>query len=228
MRFVASLSILKDLGIIAYHIMSNEELSGKDMLEQALVQRWQAGDADAFEQLYARHATAIYRLGWAMLQQAQAAEDVVQETFLRAHKARQRFNPTRASFGTWLYQIALNYCRSYLRRKRLLTVPWLRPTGEALNMPDSSRPGPEASMLRGEYRRILWEAVQNLSDPLREVVTLYYYMELPAVEIATMLNCPEGTIYSRLHNARSRLAEGLAEQGITAPEILEAQNAPQT
>jgi DNA-directed RNA polymerase specialized sigma24 family protein len=53
-------------------------------------------------------------------------------------------------------------------------------------------------------------------------------MELPAVEIATMLECPEGTIYSRLHNARRRLAETLAAQGITASEILEAQNAPQT
>ena len=75
---------------------------------------------------------------------------------------------------------------------------------------------------------MLWEAVQTLSDPLREVVTLHYYMELPAVEIAVMLNCPEGTIYSRLHNARRRLAEVLAEQGITALEIFEAQNAPQT
>ncbi|MBN1221493.1 MAG: RNA polymerase sigma factor [Anaerolineae bacterium] len=197
-------------------------------LELALVQRWQAGDADAFEQLYTRHATAIYRLGWAILQQTQAAEDVVQETFLRAYRARQRFDPARASFGTWLYQIALNYCRSFLRRKRLLTVPWSQPTGEPLEMPDSTRPGPETSLLRGEYRRLLWEAVQNLSDPLREVITLHYYMELPAVEIAVMLNCPEGTIYSRLHNARRRLANALAEQGITATEILEAQNAPQT
>jgi len=208
--------------------MPEKKLSGKEMLEQALIQRWQAGDADAFEQLYTRHATVIYRLGWAMLRQTQAAEDVVQETFLRAHKARQRFDPTRASFGTWLYQIALNYCRSHLRRKRLLTVPWLHPTGEVLDVPDASRPGPETSVLRGEYHRLLWEAVQNLSNPLREVVMLHYYMELPAVEIATMLNCPEGTIYSRLHNARRRLVEALAEQGITAPEILEAQNAPQT
>jgi DNA-directed RNA polymerase specialized sigma24 family protein len=50
-------------------------------------------------------------------------------------------------------------------------------------------------------------------------------MELPAVEIAVMLNCPEGTIYSRLHNARRRLAETLAEKGLTTPEMLEAQNA---
>ena len=206
--------------------MPNNKPSGQDGVEQALIQRWQAGEADAFEELYTRHATAIYRLGWAMLQQAQAAEDVVQETFLRAHKARQRFDPTRASFGTWIYQIALNYCRSYLRRKRLLTIPWLRPTGEVLELPDSSKPGPEVNALRGEYRRMLWEAVQNLSEPLREVVILHYYMEFPAVEIAARLNCPEGTIYSRLHNARRRLAQALAEKGMTAPELLEAQNVP--
>jgi RNA polymerase sigma-70 factor, ECF subfamily len=205
--------------------MVNEQmLSAKDAVEDELIQRWQDGEAGAFDELYTRHAPAIYRLGWAILQQSQAAEDVVQETFLRAHKARQRFDPSRASFGTWLYQIALNYCRSHLRRKHLLTIPWLRHNEETPELPDG-RPGPEATALRSEYRRILWEAVQNLSAPLREVITLHYYMELPAVEIAVMLNCPEGTIYSRLHNARRRLAEALANKGVTAPETLEAQNA---
>lgn len=205
-------------------MMQNTTPSERDVTEQALIDRWQQDDPSAFDQLYTRHAQTIYRLGWAMLQQKQAAEDVVQETFLRAHKARKRFDPSRASLGTWLYQIALNYCRSHLRRKRLITIPWLRSTGEPPDLPDA-RLGPEARALRSEYRRMLWAAVQKLSDPLREVVTLHYYMEMPAVEIAAMLGCPEGTIYSRLHNARRRLAETLADQGITASEILEAQNA---
>jgi RNA polymerase sigma-70 factor (ECF subfamily) len=195
--------------------------SESDAIEHALIQRWQRDDAEAFDELYTRYAPSIYRLGWAMLQNAQSAEDVVQETFLRAYKARRRFDPGRASFGTWLYQIALNYCRSHLRRKRLLTIPWLYHTQDAPD-PADTRPNPEIIALRGEYRRMLWEAVQNLSDPLREVVTLHYYMELPAVEIAVLLNCPEGTIYSRLHNARRRLAKALAEKGMTAPELLEA------
>jgi RNA polymerase sigma-70 factor (ECF subfamily) len=205
--------------------MQDKKLPEKELAEQTLIQRWQNDDSDAFDELYTQYAPAIYRLGWAMLQQTQAAEDVVQETFLRAYKARQRFDPGRASFGTWLYQIALNYCRSYLRRKRLPTIPWLHSTGEPSDYLPDSRPGPESAVLRGEYRSLLWEAVQNLSTPLREVVTLHYYMELPAVEIAAMLNCPEGTIYSRLHNARRRLAKALAAKGITAPEMLEAQNA---
>jgi RNA polymerase sigma-70 factor (ECF subfamily) len=185
-----------------------------------VIERWQKGDPDAFDELYTQHSPAIYRLGWAMLQQTQAAEDVVQETFLRAHKARQRFDPGRASFGTWLYQIALNYCRSYLRRKRLPTVPWRQNSTDTPDIPDS-RPGPESKAVRSEYERTLWDAVQNLSVPLREVITLHYYMELPAVEIASMLNCPEGTIYSRLHNARRRLAAALIEQGITTQEMIE-------
>lgn len=199
----------------------DKTLPVQDTREQELIEGWQQGCADAFDELYTQHAPAIYRLGWAMLQQSQAAEDVVQETFLRAHKARRRFDPDRASFGTWLYQIALNYCRSHLRRKRLLTIPWLHQTGETPDLPDL-RPGPESAALRGEYRRLLWDAVQKLSDPLKEVITLHYYMELPAVEIAALLNCPEGTVYSRLHNARRRLAEALVAQGITTPEILEA------
>ena len=114
-----------------------------------------------------------------MLQQTEAAEDVVQETFLRAHKARRRFNPKRAGFGTWLYQIALNYCRSHLRKNRLLTIPWLRRRGEPLDVPDS-RPGPEGNGLRGEYRRLLWAAVQGVSHPLRAGILLPYYLESPA------------------------------------------------
>lgn len=203
--------------------MYNKDVNKEDD-ENAVITRWQAGDQDAFDELYNLHAQSIYRLGWAMLQQTQAAEDVVQETFLRAHKARQRFDPAKASFGTWLYQIALNYCRSHLRKKRLLTIPWLRQTDDGLDLPDG-RPGPENSALRSEYRRMLWEAVQSLSEPLKEVVTLHYYMELPAVEVAVLLKCPEGTIYSRLHNARRRLAETLTAQGLSATEILEAQNA---
>src|SRR5262245_39144569 len=174
-------------------MMQEDKASERDLTEQAIIERWQKGDSDAFDEVYSRHAPAIYRLGWAMLQQAQAAEDVVQETFLRAYKARRRFDPQRASLGTWLYQIALTYCRSSLRRKRLMTIPWLYTSQETPDLPDPEL-GPENSTLRSEYRRLLWEAVQKLSDPLREVVTLHYYMELPAVEIAVMLGCPEGTI----------------------------------
>ncbi len=204
--------------------MITQNRSPQNAMELALIQRWQNDEAEAFDELYTQHAPAIYRLGWAMLQQAESAEDVVQETFLRAHKARCRYDYQKASFSTWLYQIALNYCRSYLRRKRLFTIPWLYSPNETPDLPDG-RPGPETHALRGEYRRLLWEAVQNLSVPLREVVTLHYYMELPAVEIAVMLNCPEGTIYSRLHNARRYLAKALAEKGVTSLELLEPQNA---
>jgi RNA polymerase sigma-70 factor (ECF subfamily) len=199
-------------------------ISDKIIAEQDLIKRWQDDDPDAFDALYAQHSSAIYRLGWAMLQQAQSAEDVVQETFLRAYRARHRYDSQKASFSTWLYQIALNYCRSHLRRKSLLTIPWLYSNNdETPDYPDG-RPGPEMHALRGEYRRLLWEAVQNLSMPLREVVTLHYYMEIPAVEVAKMLGCPEGTIYSRLHNARRTLAKSLTAKGVTGLELLEPQN----
>ncbi len=204
--------------------MKPKKLPERDVTKQTLIQRWQEGEAEAFDELYTRHAQTIYRLGWAMLRQSQSAEDVVQETFLRAYKARHRFDPSRASFGTWLYQIALNYCRSQLRRKRLPTISWLRYNQETPDIPDN-KPGPETHALRTEYQRTLWEAVQTLSDPLREVVTLHYYMELPAVDIAKMLNCPAGTIYSRLHNARRRLAETLAKKDVITPDLFEAQNA---
>ena len=129
-----------------------------------------------------------------------------------------------AAFGTWLYQIALNYCRSYLRRKRFFTVPWLSDGIDSPPLPDN-RPGPEKHALRREYQQVLWQAVQKLSETLREVVILHYYMEIPAVEIAQMLDCPEGTIYSRLHNARRRLSQLLTENGLNTADLFEVQNA---
>lgn len=196
------------------------------MNEADLIQRWQQGQADAFDALYSQHSPTIYRLGWAMLRDREEAADVVQETFLRAHKARHRFDPSRAAFGTWLYQIALNYCRGRLRRKRLLTVPWFSHLIDTEARPGADRPGPEAQLLRNEYQRALWEAIEGLSDRLKEVIILHYYLNIPAVEIAKMLDCPEGTVYSRLHNARRSLAEQLGQQGLATPDLPEVQNAP--
>jgi RNA polymerase sigma-70 factor (ECF subfamily) len=193
------------------------------MTDDSRITRWQQGDAAAFDELYNQHAPSIYRLGWAMLREPQAAEEVVQETFLRAYNARQRFDPARASFGTWLYQIALNYCRSQLRRKRWLVLPW---TDKLAALVDrrQPQPGPESALLRSEYQQALWTAVQKLSPRLQEVIMLHYYLDLPAVEIAAALDCPEGTVYSRLYHARRRLASILAYQGFSEAELVKIQN----
>jgi len=159
------------------------------------------------------------------LGQAADAEEVAQDALAYALSRINQYDPGKASFSTWLYQIALNYCRSQLRRKRLLTIPWGNPvseTAKALN----TIPGPESTLLQGEYKRILWEAVQALSPRLREVIILHYYLDLPAVEIAAIVDCPAGTIYSRLYNARRRLVKTLTQKGITASEIAEVHHAP--
>lgn len=182
--------------------------------------RFYEGDLTAFDQLYTTHAQTLYRLGWSMLGQEQAAEDVVQETFLRAYKARKRFTPAKASMGTWLYQIALNYCRSQLRRKQIRPFSWLDMEPESI--PDLGRDtNPERSLVYDDNQQLLWKAINKLKPRLHEVIVLHYYLDIPAVEIAKMLDCPEGTIYSRLHNARKQLAKSLSQQGVIQVEILE-------
>ena len=150
-----------------------------------------------------------------MLLQEQAAEDAVQETFLRAYKARHRFDAHKASPKTWLYQIALNYCRSQLRRKQWSVLGWFNHQAELERLPADGL-NLENKLIQSESHQLLWHAVQKLSQPLKEVVLLHYYLDIPAVDIAQTLNCPEGTVYSRLYNARKRLAKVLAEQGLTA------------
>jgi RNA polymerase sigma-70 factor (ECF subfamily) len=86
------------------------------------------------------------------------------------------------------------------------------------------QPGPESALLRSEYQQALWTAVQKLSPRLQEVIMLHYYLDLPAVEIAAALDCPEGTVYSRLYHARRRLASILAYQGFSEAELVKIQN----
>src|SRR6059036_3920568 len=83
----------------------------------AVLARARAGDADAFRALVERHSHAIFRLAYRMTGNEQDAEDVVQETFLRAYKQLSRFD-ARASFGTWVYRIASNYSLDLLRVRR--------------------------------------------------------------------------------------------------------------
>jgi RNA polymerase sigma-70 factor (ECF subfamily) len=182
-----------------------------------LINRWQSGDAEAFDRLYDLYAPTVYRLGWAMLRQREDAEDMVQETFLRVHRARASFDPARAAFSTWLYQIALNLCRSRLRQRHWTFVPWGEAPGQQKTIPDLA-PGPEKLALRQEFQQALWSAVQRLNDRQREVIVLYYYLDLSSREIAEILGIPEGTVYSRLHHARRALRIELEVHGFVERE----------
>lgn len=185
----------------------------------ALIRRCQQGDDLAVEVLVQRYQNYVYRLCYLVMRNEQDAEDMTQETFIRACRALPRFEIREGvSFEAWLYRIAVNCCRSRMRRKWYQAVPWQRlGFGERLAARAEERP--ERVVMRDEQRSQVLSAIDKLGDKHRLVIILRYYADLSNEEIAAVLNIPSGTVRSRLHTARQRLRDLLAETGLVDDEV---------
>jgi RNA polymerase sigma-70 factor, ECF subfamily len=160
----------------------------------------------AFTQLVQTHQTRIFSLCYRFLGDAAEAEEMTQETFLRAYLHRRRHDPTRP-VRTWLMAIAAHGCIDRLRRRRLTWLSleavqrWEHP---ALAHP---APGPEAVVLKAERRQAVQRLLARLAPADRSVVVMHYWGDLSYAEIAATLGATVSGVKSRLHRARRRLAE---------------------
>jgi RNA polymerase sigma-70 factor (ECF subfamily) len=176
---------------------------------EALIHRCQRGDRLAIEVLIRRHQNYVYRLCYLVMRNEQDAEDMTQETFIRAFRALPRFEiRDGASFEAWLYRISVNACRSRMRRKWYQVLPWPEPAPQMVAEPEKQ---PDRLAMQGEHRDQVLEAIDTLGEKHRLVVILRYYAGLSNEEIAHTLGIPSGTVRSRLHIARNRLRKLLAE-----------------
>ena len=172
--------------------------------EPALGQRLAGGDPEAFEELVALYRTRVARLAHRLLGWAGDPEDVVQDVFLAALRNASRFRG-RASLWTWLATITVNRCRRQLRRQAL----WRRfmfTRGR-----EQSAMAADGGALADETNRRVRQAVAALPARDREVIVLYYLEECPASEIAELLGAKPNAVQVRLHRARAKLNEALAE-----------------
>ena len=163
-----------------------------------------AVEAESFDLVFDAHHDYVYNLAHALLRNAQDAEDITQEVFLRVYKALPSFSPERATMRTWLAQIVVNACKTHRRRNFLSNLlSRNHDDGTSPEAADSSLwAAPEDHALRSEVRRTVKEALDRLRLEHRTVLVLHYYLDMSCPEIATLLGCPEGTVYSRLHYAR--------------------------
>ncbi len=168
--------------------------------EADLIVRARQGDEAAWETLVREHQQAIFRLAYLLLGDADDAEDVAQEAFIRAFHALARFDATRP-VRPWLLSIAANLARN--RRRSL---------GRYLQaLTRAGRVEPEPVAMLGERSaeqweaQTLWQAVQRLSRSDQEIVYLRYFLDLSEAEVASALEVAPGTVKSRLHRAMSRL-----------------------
>jgi RNA polymerase sigma-70 factor, ECF subfamily len=177
----------------------------------SLVQSARGGSLEAFEQLFRSHERKIYALALHMLQDPGAAEDVLQDTFLRAWEHLGRLRHEKA-FAGWLRRIALNLIWDRIRSRAPVTELELE---AAERVPDTEM-GAEGLILSAGTARVVQEAVMKLPEHQRIVVALYYWEDMPVNEIAAVLGIARGTVISRLARGRDalrrRLSKSLGEE----------------
>jgi RNA polymerase sigma-70 factor, ECF subfamily len=180
-----------------------------DLDDRELIQRCQDGDVAAFEPLVQKYRQRVWRLAYQILRDREEAWDCAQEAFVRAFSSLSQFRG-QSAFYTWLFRITVNVATDRHRARGARTrafgadpVPeeeWERTaidTGE----------GPEDAALKAEERARIERALDSLPAKARTIIILSDIEGLSYREIAAVLNCPMGTVMSRLHNARKRLRD---------------------
>jgi RNA polymerase sigma-70 factor (ECF subfamily) len=181
-----------------------------------LVERAREGDRGAFRTLVERYQRKMAGLAVGMLRDSDDALDVVQDAFAKAYQNLGRFKGD-SSFYTWLYRITVNLCIDHQRREgRMVRVSMDAPDdGDAPSPPTVSDESVRADPVRGvqdsELRRHLERAMAELTPEHRAVILLREVEGLSYDEIAQALDCPKGTVMSRLHYARRQLQDKLRE-----------------
>ena len=176
----------------------------------SLIERCRSGDEEAVSQLLRENQPAIFRLALSILDDPAEADEATQETFLAALRGLGSFRGG-SSLRTWLFAIAVNVCRSRLRRGRT----WQRVQelflGGTVSLAghDDQTAHPETLAVQREADDAVWQAVQDLGEKHRLPVILRYYHDLSVAEIAGVLGINEGTVHSRLSTARDRLRAAL-------------------
>jgi RNA polymerase sigma-70 factor, ECF subfamily len=176
----------------------------------------QAANADTFDGVFAAQRDYVYGLAHALLRNPQDAEDVTQDVFLRVYRALPQYRPERASMRTWLTRLVVNACNTHRRHnflRGLLPVRGKAGEDPTLELADSSPwVAPEDQAVRSELRQTVRDVLARLRLEHRTVLVLHYYLDLSCPEIARILECPEGTVYSRLHYARQLVQEEMGKR----------------
>lgn len=169
-----------------------------------LVERHRCGDAQAFDEVYARFGEMVFNLALRLSGNYEEAADLTQEVFLRIYRHLASFGG-RSTLKTWIFRIALNHCRDRLSRWRPLTQPIGENTDEGeLAFPDPARGPEDLAVAAAEQRRVA-DGLSRLPEAFREAVILRDLEGLSYEEIAEVLGVRIGTVRSRIARGREQL-----------------------
>jgi RNA polymerase sigma factor (sigma-70 family) len=180
------------------------------LIEQAL-----AGEQKAYANIVDRFRDQIYHFIFRMVKDKAQADDLTQETFIKAFRALASFNSDYA-FSTWLYKIAANNCIDYFRKKKLTTMSLDTPLkvkdGELQRDFPVEEQGPESELISKEQTSYIRIAIDTLPEKYKEAIMLRHSQDKSYEEIAEKLAIPLGTVKVRIFRAREMLKSRLKEQ----------------
>jgi RNA polymerase sigma-70 factor (ECF subfamily) len=180
----------------------------KRLEDRKLIEKALKGEQKAFETLLNKYRNLVFSIMFKMIRNAQEAEDLTQEAFMKAFNSLATFNEEFA-FSTWLMKIASNNCIDYLRKRKLRTYSIHEPIQYKdekieIDIPDQE-PTPERSLIQTERRKMIEEAINELPERYRYVIILRHKEEKSYEEISEILNLPLGTIKAQIFRAREIL-----------------------
>jgi RNA polymerase sigma-70 factor, ECF subfamily len=191
-------------------------VKAQEVTDQQLVERVQRGDKHAFDLLVLKYQHKIVGLVGRYLRDQSDVQDVTQEAFIKAYRALPRFRGD-SQFYTWLYRIAINTAKNYLvSRSR-------RPPDRDIDVSEGEFQdnsavlrdieNPENALATDQLESVIYRAIDDLPDELKVAVTLREFEGLSYEEIAEVMECPVGTVRSRIFRARESIEKRIASLG---------------
>ncbi len=185
---------------------------GEKEIDQALVERVQRGDKKAFDILVLKYQLRIIKVLSRYMRDQTEVQDVAQEAFIKAYRALPNFRGDSA-FYTWLYRIAINTAKNYL------VAQGRRPPNADIDASDAEQydgesalkdyASPEREALRDEIQKVVFQAIEELPEDLKTAITLRELEGMSYEDIAQAMDCPIGTVRSRIFRAREAVDEKL-------------------
>jgi RNA polymerase sigma-70 factor (ECF subfamily) len=191
------------------------------LIDAALVQRFNAGDESAFVEIMNRYRSKTFSIALGLLRNRSDAEEITQDTFIRAHRGLARFRGD-SSLATWLHRIAVNLARNrywyFFRRRRQDSLSLDHAIGDGTgsegtfaDLIAAETRDPAQESVRSEFTALVASCMEKLDKKHREILTLRNVLNLPYEEIGRMLRINVGTVKSRIARARENLRDMLAE-----------------
>lgn len=187
-----------------------EEEKGSRPSDEDLIERFQNGDLYAFDLIVKRYKNQLLNFVYRFLGNAEEAEDLVQETFLRVYRNRKAYQKV-AKFSTWIYTIAGNLAKTELRkrkRRKFFSISDLGYNEKDYDISDEAY-NPEKDVDGRMKEEIIHREIEGLSPKFREVILLRDVQQLSYEEISQIVNIPLGTVKSRVNRGRLKLQEKL-------------------